>query len=313
MNCDWVKANITLYAYDELGDDARFELEQHVGRCAGCAAELKAVTAFKTTMSAVPVLEPTPSLLAAARMRLQEALETAEQERGWRRWFFDPAAWLRQIKFSPALATALLIIGFAAGSLAGFRLSNPVTGPGVVKLVGDGSNLSEASVARISDISQLPGTNKVEIKYDTIVPEKVEGDLNDSRIQQLLLFAARSNYNPGTRMDSVNLLTKNPDDSKVREALKAALRYDSNAGVRIKALEALGPFVKDDVSVRDVVIEALLHDSNPGVRTEALMMLNPVKADGTVRLALQHLAQNDKDPSIRQQARTVLATIPDID
>lgn len=312
MNCDWVKANITLYAYDELGDDARFELEQHVGRCADCAAELKAVTAFKTTMSAVPVLEPTPSLLAGARMRLQESLETAEQERGWRHWFFDPAAWLRQIKFSPALAMALLVLGFVGGSLAGFRLSNPATGPGVVRPSGGGSNVAEASVARISDISQLPGTNKVEIKYDTIVPQKVEGDLNDSRIQQLLLFAARTN-NSGLRMDSVNLLTKNSDDSKVREALKAALRYDSNAGVRIKALEALGPFVKDDVSVRDVMVEALLHDNNPGVRTEALVMLNPVKADGTVRLALQHLAQNDKDPSIRQQARTALATIPDID
>jgi anti-sigma factor RsiW len=88
MNCQWVKANITLYVYDELADDGRYELEQHVGRCADCAAELETMRAFRTTMSAAPQLEPTPNLLAASRMRLQEALETAEQHRGWR--LLDP-------------------------------------------------------------------------------------------------------------------------------------------------------------------------------------------------------------------------------
>ncbi len=32
--------------------------------------------------------------------------------------------------------------------------------------------------------------------------------MNDQRIQQLLLFAARNNYNSGVRMDSVDLLTQ---------------------------------------------------------------------------------------------------------
>ena len=35
--------------------------------------------------------EPTPNLLAASRMRLQEALETAEQGGFWHRLAFDPA------------------------------------------------------------------------------------------------------------------------------------------------------------------------------------------------------------------------------
>ena len=36
MKCDWVQDNITLYVYNELADDARYELEQHVARCATC-------------------------------------------------------------------------------------------------------------------------------------------------------------------------------------------------------------------------------------------------------------------------------------
>ena len=90
--------------------------------------------------------------------------------------------------------------------------------------------------------------------------------MNDQRIQQLLLFATRNNYNSGVRMDSVDLLTQTPNDAHVREALLYALRYDSNPGVRLKAIEGLGAYVKDDVRVRDAVLEALANDSNPGLR-----------------------------------------------
>ena len=48
-------------------------------------------------------------------MRLQEALETAKQGTFFSRLAFDPANWLRQVKFSPALASVILIFGFAAG------------------------------------------------------------------------------------------------------------------------------------------------------------------------------------------------------
>src|SRR5512138_1197798 len=115
MKCEWVKDNILLYVYNELADDARYELEQHLNRCPECAAELKATRKFHVTLSSLPVEEPTPNLLTASRMRLQEALETAEQGGLWQRLMFDPWAWFRQIRFSPALAAVLLIIGFAGG------------------------------------------------------------------------------------------------------------------------------------------------------------------------------------------------------
>ena len=46
MKCEWVQENILLYIYSELADDARYELEQHLGRCPECAAELKSARAF---------------------------------------------------------------------------------------------------------------------------------------------------------------------------------------------------------------------------------------------------------------------------
>ena len=310
MKCEWVRENITLHVYGELADDARHELEQHVARCADCAAELKTEREFHALLAQEPSPEPTPNLLAASRMCLQEALETAEQGRFWHRLAFDPANWLRQVSFSPALASAILILGFAGGVGTAYRVlaHQPQTAS-----TGATPAPAEASITGIRSVTQDPGTNEVNIKYDTISTSEARGSMNDQRIQQLLLFAARNNYNSGVRMDSVDLLTKKPDVSQVRDALIYALRYDTNPGVRLKALDGLGGFVKDDVRVRDVVLEALVNDSNPGVRTEALRLIEPVKADGSVRGVLMTLAAKDQSQYIKSQARTMLAQLPEID
>jgi hypothetical protein len=121
--------------------------------------------------------------------------------------------------------------------------------------------LESSAIAGIRSVTQEPGTNQVSIKYDTVSTQEAQGSLNDQRIQQLLLFAARSNYNSGVRMDSVDVLTQAPDDSRVREALMYALQNDTNPGVRLKALDGLSGFVRQDAQVRDGVLRALISDS----------------------------------------------------
>jgi anti-sigma factor RsiW len=312
MKCEWVQENVLLYIYGELPDDARYELEQHIARCPSCALELKSARNFHATVSKLPVEEPSPNLLAASRMRLQESLETAEQGGLWQRLVFDPGAWLRQIRFAPALAAAIFMVGFGGGIAVTYSMLNAQR-MGSTAAVMPESQPQESSIAGIRSISQEPGSNQVTIQYETVSTQHAEGSLNDQRIQQLLLFAARSNYNSGVRMDSVDLLTQTPNDSHVREALMYALRYDSNPGVRLKALDGLGAYVKSDVRVRDAVLEALEHDSNPGVRTEALRLVEPVRADSSVRAVLQKLADNDPNQYIQSQARTQLAQLPEID
>jgi anti-sigma factor RsiW len=311
MKCEWVQENILLYIYSELADDARYELEQHLGRCPECAAELKSSRAFHSTLSKHPVAEPTPNLVAASRMRLQEALETAPQGGWWQRLTFDPASWLRQVRFSPALAAVIFMIGFGGGIGAMYRMTPaipPVAGPGPGPQIAD-----QASITGIRSVIQEPGSDRVNIKYDTVTTQDLTASINDQRIQQLLLFAARSNYSSGVRMDSVDLLTQKPNDTRVREALIYSLGRDTNPGVRLKAIEGLGSYVKDDTRVRDAVLNALMGDDNQGVRTQALMLLAPVKADSSVRAALQQLAGTDKNQYIRSQARTILAQLPEID
>ena len=311
MKCEWVKENVLLYVYNELPDDARYELEQHLARCADCTAELKTTRKFHAMLSELPVEEPSPNLVAASRMRLQEGLETAEQGRFWHRLIFDPGAWLRQIRFAPALTAAIFIVGFAGGIGTTYKVVSGSNGASIAS--GAVSAPAESSITGIQSITQDSGSNHISIKYNTVSTQEAQGSLNDQRIQQLLLFAARNNYNSGVRMDSVDLLTQEPNNTHVREALIYALRYDSNPGVRLKALDGLGGFVKSDTRVRDAVLEVLMEDSNPGVRTQALRLLEPVRADSSVRVVLQKLAESDRNPYIQSQARSTLQELPEID
>jgi hypothetical protein len=173
--------------------------------------------------------------------------------------------------------------------------------------------MESSAIAGIRSVTQEPNSNRVSIKYDTVLTQEARGSLNDQRIQQLLLFAARNNYNSGVRMDSVDLLTQTPDDIRVREALMYALQNDTNPGVRLKALDGLSGFVRRDPLVRDGILRALISDTNSGVRMQALHLVEPMKADSNVRSVLSKLSKTDQNASIRSQARTMLVQMPEMD
>jgi hypothetical protein len=307
MNCDWVRQNITLYLYGELADDARHELEQHVARCQACAAELAEQREFQTQMSTLPVEEPSASFLAASRMRLQEALEQTSPHRAWyQRFAFDPAAWLRQVRFSPALAMLIFMVGFGGGLGAMYQSMRGKTA------APPQESVQEAAIGGITSIEKDPATNTVKVQVDRVTPGSVQGSVSDPKVQDLLLYAAKSNDNAGVRLNSIDALSSKTDDPKVRETLTYALRYDSNPGVRLHSLEGLSPFVKEDIRVRNAVLESLLNDSNLGVRSGALHSLEPVKTDSSVRMALQQLAKEDPSEYIRTESKRLLASMPTV-
>ncbi len=309
MDCNWIKENVVLYIYEELADDAKYEFEQHVRQCLACKQEVESAIAFKNAMPARQVQEISPNLLAASRMKLQEALEETEQSQGWNRFIFDFAGWMQQIKLAPALAVALLMVGFTGGALTSYRL-------GMSRQTHDAAPqapASEASIAGIDSIDLDDASKRVTIKYNTLAPQTAEGTSDDPRIQQLLVLGSRNPRNPGVRLQCIGLLNGKSADIEIREALIGSLRSDKNPGVRLEILDGLKGYVRPDVHVRDAVVEALIHDTNPGVRSKALSLLNPVRTDTSVREALKVLAQHDKDDFIRSECRRVLANTPNMD
>src|SRR5438270_7168098 len=159
MKCEFVQNNLNLYLYDELPDDVRHEVENHLPNCAACAAEAKSMRLFLQTLTEAKPEDPSVNLLAASRMKLQEALESAEQNKGWSRFTVDIAGCMHQMRFSPALAVMLLMIGFGGGILASFRTSVGTAGP----TGGNQTPPAEANISSIVGIKQDPQTNIVQI------------------------------------------------------------------------------------------------------------------------------------------------------
>jgi hypothetical protein len=205
------------------------------------------------------------------------------------------------------LASIIFLVGFGGG--IGTMYKTMAVKPGGLT---PPPTQVEASISGITSIERDPNTNKIKVQYEKVLPESVQGSATDPKIRDLLLYAAKSNENSGVRLNSVDALKGKSDDARVRETLTYALRYDSNPGVRLQALEGLGPYVQEDIRVRNAVLEALLNDSNLGVRSGALRALEPLKADSSVRMALQQLAKEDPSEYIRHESNQVLAAMPNM-
>jgi hypothetical protein len=142
--------------------------------------------------------------------------------------------------------------------------------------------------------------------------------MDSPEVRHLLMVAARDHMDPEIQQNSVGLLAEeclaghHCSDGPVLKSLLVALRYDKNAGVRLKALNGLEPYVAVDMHVRDSVLEALMRDSDPAIRSRAIELLQPVQADSSVQEVLHTVASEDNNPHIRTVSREVLDQTPEI-
>jgi anti-sigma factor RsiW len=330
MNCEIAHERIVTAAYGELGDEQTHELERHIAVCPDCAAEREQMMALKAMVEAHPVEEPSANLVARARLRLDEALDALPP----RRWYERLGQRMRNnvagLLAAPVAACLLLLIGAGAGSLGSYQFArNRAAHKAVTAAVSAPAQTLDAhtqtqpqaaseEIANVSGIVRQPNSHMVEVHYNQLVPQKLEGSLDDPAIRRLLMLASQDSASAGVRGDSVELLA---DECKaghscqaagIRAALMAVLRYDKNAGVREKALEGLEPYVAQDVRVRDAVLEALMNDAAPKIRTAALNILEPVEGDTSVRQVLHSVADTDENPYIRTVSRQVLSREPEI-
>ena len=61
------------------------------------------------------------------------------------------------------------------------------------------------------------------------------------------------------------------------------------------------------------ILNALVGDTNSGVRMLALRLAEPMKTDSNVRSVLTRVSRTDQNVSIRSQAHTMLAQMPEMD
>ena len=306
MTCETGHEHIVLMMYGELGGEPAAELEQHLEMCEGCRREFRAMLALEESMALIPMAEPSPNLVAESRMRLDEALDEMPAH-GWAtRLRSNYFSWTRYVQGAPALTTLLLGVGFLGGDFVHRYQAAPQPMAHQPVLVMDGTG---GSIANVSEILQTPGSELVQVKYNRVVPETMEGSLDEPAIRQLLLMGMRAGTTNGVRVNSVSLLAKECrsghecagtlDGTGIRGALMQTLRSDRDAGVRLKSLEGLQRYVDQDQRIRDAVLAALMHDPNAGVRKAAIGLLEPVGSDSSVRQVLRTVSTQDENPYIR--------------
>ncbi|HKO24627.1 MAG TPA: HEAT repeat domain-containing protein, partial [Chloroflexota bacterium] len=311
--------NIVLVTYGELPDDRLAALEQHLAECEACNQELKALLAIHEALATRPVMEPSPNLLAQSRMRLDEELDLIPPHGLLTRLRSNLYGWVGHVQSAPALVTLLIGAGFLGGNfLNRYEVAHEQKPPTPVVM----TNSANSTIANISGITQTPNSEIVQVSYNKLVPETVQGSLDDPQIRQLLLIGTKAATSNNVRTDSVSLLADEcraghecadgPDGTGIRNGLLVSLRHDKNPSVRLKALEGLQPYVSQDQSVRDALLEALMHDSNADVRIHAISMLEPVESDTSVRQVMRTVSTSDDNPYIRNVSTHALEGTADI-
>jgi hypothetical protein len=320
MKCDMAQNNVVLAMYGELPDERGGPLERHLEECEECREEVQAMRALEEYLALLPVEEPSPNLLAQSRMRLDEALDEIPPHGFFTQLRGNFYRWMGHIQAAPALTTLLLGMGFLSGNL--LRLYNTPPPKPIVDGGGIATNSTKSTVANVTGIVQTPDPQIVQVKYNRMVPETMEGSLDSPQIRQLLMVGMTQDANTDIRERSVNLLSneckvghacsEETDGKGIRGALLVSLRYDKNAGVRMKALEGLEPYVRQDQRVRDAILEALMNDKSAGVRTAAIGLLTPVQSDSSVRQVLRTVSTQDDNPYIRTASFQALQSSADI-
>ncbi len=284
--CANIAPILVFYACDEVSENERKLIDEHLAVCAACAEQLAGERSLWEAMNAAnpPAGEITSAdtLLAQCRSQLAETLDDLSVTPVREHW--QPFGWVRRwMALRPAWSGALLIFfGVLLGAEVMPWLQNGLPGNSNGRAVNvlasqklTDDQLSKMAVAGINLApwpNAAPGTVQLQLRAEQ--PMVLSGNADDINMRRVLTYVVENGerFDAGVRLDCLDALKAQARDAQVRKALLLAARKDQNPAVRMKALEALKDSAADD-AVREAMLDALAHDANPGVRVEVVNML----------------------------------------
>jgi len=301
--CKENQDRIVLFLYEELTEREQTELENHLQECAVCNESFEQQKSFHAALAEDAGPWNVPSdLLVESRRALANELDRIESKPWNRGWWRLPSFSFVVTPMRLLEWTTLVAVGLAAGvyvNSSGFR---PVSSPSSAPLLSGISGSGSESVSNLRIVNSDAATGNVELIGDMVRPMHFQGNIMDESVQQLLVGAMRDGRNPSSRMSAVELLSRQPDNRQVKEALIRALIEDDNLGVRLKALQTLKPFANKDKDVQAAFMNALAYDEAAGVRVQAIEALRPLAHDDSVSKTVQEVTKDDDNPYIKLQA-----------
>ena len=298
MNCRDRQHDIVLFLYDELSVEARQELRSHIDDCDTCREfqEHEKQLQFELTAD-FSEWEVPSDLLVECRRDLSEEMDRIDNKHAW--WKFPSLAGV-VARMRLLESAALLSVGLALG----VYVTNQIETPAPLLPEQNQNQLvlipQDASVANLRIIDSDLASGQVKLAGEMVQPMRVEGNLKDEEVLQLIVGALQSPSNPGFRLQAVELLAQNAIDPNIKEVLLNRLLNDENAGVRLYALQALEAFSEEDV-VRQVLKYVVENEDTPGIRVQAIEALSPMTEDEAIDFAILEMVREDPNEYIRMR------------
>jgi HEAT repeats len=308
--------------YDELKGEEEKLFIAHLESCSECKKEYESQEELRKTLGEIRNPDVDEQLLHEARIELHSVLRQeasrnsiSKNPKGNLNFFFATGF---RLAFSGAL---ILLIGFIAGFLVFNNASINNKGEKLVEAPSTGAvNASNpilpdnnAWISNVRFINKNPQTGEVEFTFEATKLVHVSGNINDKKIQNLLLYAMLNEPNPGVRLNTLNAINKDQTQStndELEQAIIKVAETDNNPGVRRAAVKSLNNFAFDN-DIKNALLFVLQHDTNSSLRIDAINSLVSAKNKGfnfdrSDRNVLKNKSENDQNSYVRVAAQTVL-------
>jgi anti-sigma factor RsiW len=269
MNCQTARESFAALLNSRTDLASQPEARAHLANCPECQRE------YATLRDTLDQLDTLPSVQPSPRLRREFQAMLAAEKRGLphtpsrRPPRLARVAWLRWI-VAPALACALVVAGFFAGS----------------------RHSSSSATAQLELQRRI---DELQRKVDTV------GQLVFSPLLQ------QNPVNERLRGVLASAQTAQPSNKDLDDLI-GAVAFDPSANVRLRALEALYPFADREL-VRAGVLGALGREQHPLVQLVMIDFVAAAH-DREAVPCLERLAQSESaDRSVREAARLALAQL----
>ena len=302
-----LKALILFYLYDELDENKKSMLEHHFDSCNECKLELESYKRLFADVSNDSNTQLNPKLLMEARLELRGIL------RAQRNRMFDSN------KISNSIYSFISKpIGLAFGSvlvlILGLFLGYEIfKNPNVENATGNSVLNNSLKISNINFIDSDVSDGLFEFTFDAVKPGYFKGNVNDANLQKILTQAVLNEQNPGTRLNSLNVINavnNKSFDDEIKKTLIIVSKYDENPGVRLEALKSL-KIIPFDNEIKSTLIYVLLNDTSSGIRIEAINNLVEVAKKGFSLNAndlslLRGKVQSDQNNYVKFQVKNII-------
>jgi len=298
---------IPIYLYDELDLDRKKLFEEHIKSCKDCMLELESYKNLFAEISKDAQSTVDPKLLMEARLELRGLLRAQRNNVSISTKILESLTSLISKPVGLAFSgLSVLLIGVLIGYLV-FET------PAIENLKTDSSKSDQIKIQNINFIDPDPSDGQVEFTFDAIKSGHIKGNINETEVQKILTYAILNEQNPGTRLNSINVINATQTqslDNEIKAALITVAKFDENPGVRREALKSLKEIPIDN-DIKGTLIYILLNDTSAGLRIEAINTLVEAAKKGLSfsqndLSLIREKIQVDNNNYIRFQAKNII-------